>query len=120
MHANVMLAYPLVSAVILRPDKMSFSDGASTGKPHTIHHPSSILPSQPRFNFTAPRSTYCSSQKSSDICADTCFMLRGLCASGALIMVFQTACYATFLIALRIKMITHPYPFGIYAHASAW
>lgn len=47
-------------------------------------------------------------------------MLRGLCASGALIMVFQTACYATFLIALRIKMITHPYPFGIYAHASAW
>ena len=37
---------------------------------------------------------------------------------GILVMVLQTMCYAGFLVALKIKLHTHPYPFGLYAFAS--
>ena len=38
--------------------------------------------------------------------------------AGVCVMVIQTMCYAIFLVALKIKLITTPYPFGIYAYAS--
>jgi hypothetical protein len=41
-------------------------------------------------------------------------------SSGVVVMIVQTMSYALFLILLKIKMVTHPYPFGIYAHASGW
>jgi hypothetical protein len=41
-------------------------------------------------------------------------------SSGILLMVVQTMSYALFLVLLKVKMRTHPYPFGLYAHASLW
>jgi hypothetical protein len=39
---------------------------------------------------------------------------------GAVVMMLQTSSYASLLICLRIKLVTHPYPFTLLAHASAW
>lgn len=39
-------------------------------------------------------------------------------SAGICVMVLQTMCYAAFLVALKIKLQTHPYPFGLYAYAS--
>lgn len=39
-------------------------------------------------------------------------------AHGVLVMLLQTLCYAGYLVALKIKLQTHAYPFGIYAYAS--
>jgi drug/metabolite transporter (DMT)-like permease len=38
--------------------------------------------------------------------------------AGVFLMIFQTMCYASFLVALKIRLATRPYPFGIYAFAS--
>jgi len=39
-------------------------------------------------------------------------------SAGICVMVLQTMCYAAFLVALKSKLQTHPYPFGLYAYAS--
>ncbi len=38
--------------------------------------------------------------------------------SGICVMVVQCFCYASFLVALKIKMKTHPHPFALYSWAS--
>lgn len=38
--------------------------------------------------------------------------------AGVFVMIFQTMCYAAFLVALKIRLASRPYPFGIYAYAS--
>lgn len=38
--------------------------------------------------------------------------------AGIFVMIVQTMCYAAFLVFLKIRLQTRPYPFGIYAYAS--